>query len=181
MFCWFFYSCISLPLFSQKFCTAVRTGDNSFFFSLLFGAMHEKLFALINLMQKKMSQTKIDGLFQGKKKSIIHKLSPSFWPKKYRRTLKDFLTTSYVVIVVLKIAMLLLVFSICWNNPYFVCFRHVSTRAWWNSSLAWDLKSWSEHLHRKHVKVSSHDNLTVRLRRGLTPRSVDSKSEHTTF
>ena len=77
--------------FSQKFCTAVRTGDNSFFFSLLFGAMHEKLFALINLMQKKMSQTKIDGLFQGKKKSIIHKLSPSFWPKKYRRTLKDFL------------------------------------------------------------------------------------------
>ena len=36
--------------------------------------------------------------------------------------------------------LLLLLFSICWNNPYFVRFRNISTNAWWNSSLAWDFK-----------------------------------------
>ena len=73
-----------------------------------------------------------------------------------------FLTTSYVVIVVLRIAqlLLLLLFSICWTNSYFVCFWHISTNAWWNSSLAWDLKSRSEHLRSKHVKTSGHDSLS---------------------
>ena len=47
--------------------------------------------------------------------------------------------------VVLRIAQLLLfLFSICWNNPYFVRFRHISTNAWWNSSLA---RIWSPDLN----------------------------------
>ena len=50
----------------------------------------------------------------------------------------------------------LLLFSICWNNPYYVRFRHISTNICWNSSLALHLKSRFEHLPRKHVKISSY-------------------------
>ena len=110
---------------------------------------------------KKQTKSKTNTTFTKRKPRVVSDSQEEI------SQILHFLTTSYVVIVVLKIAQLLslffffcFLFSICWNNSYFVRFRHISTNEWWNSSLAWDLKSRSEHLRRKHVKMSSHDSLS---------------------